>query len=98
MNIKIIDDFLLNEDFDKLCTINLKKIKENQIMVYHNKIDKSGKIEIAECIEENLLKRLFQNYHEKALDILNELYPEKVNLYDCFIKNTKYFYNIKYTF
>ena len=82
MNIKIIDDFLLNEDFDKLCTINLKKIKENQIMVYHNKIDKSGKIEIAECIEENLLKRLFQNYHEKALDILNELYPEKVNLYD----------------
>ena len=51
-------------------------------MVYHNKIDKSGKIEVAECIEENLLKRLFQNYHEKALDILNELYPEKVNLYD----------------
>lgn len=82
MNIKIIDDFLLNEDFNKLCTMNLKKIKENQIMVYHNKIDKSGKIEIAECIEENLLKRLFQNYHEKALDILNELYPEKVNLYD----------------
>ena len=27
MNIKIIDDFLLNEDFDKLCTINLKKNK-----------------------------------------------------------------------
>ena len=82
MNLKIVDNFLLSKDFEELCTINLKKIKENQIIVYHNKIDKSGKIEIAECIEKNLLKRLFQNYHEKALDILNELYPEKVNLYD----------------
>ena len=82
MNIKIIDNFLLNEDFNELCSINLKKITENQIMVYHNKIYKSGKIEIMECIGENLLKRLFQNYNEKALNILKELYPEKVNLYD----------------
>ena len=58
MNIKIVDNFLLSEDFSEICAINLKKIKENQIMVYHNKIYKNGKIEIAECIGENLLKRL----------------------------------------
>ena len=82
MNIKIVDNFLLSEDFNEICTINLKKIKENQIMVYHNKIYKNGKIEIAECIGENLLKRLLQNYNEIALNILKELYPEKVSLYD----------------
>ena len=82
MNTKIIDNFLLDEDFDKLCKINLKKIKESQINVYQNQINKDGKVEISDCIEEDLLKKLHYNYHEKAINILESLNSEKVKLYD----------------
>jgi len=40
------------------------------------------KIIKAECIEEKVLYRLHKNYHDKAINILNELNPSKVNLYD----------------
>ena len=39
-NYKIIDNFLIDEHFEKLCKLNLKIINSNEIRVYHNKIDK----------------------------------------------------------
>ena len=44
MNIKIIDNFLNKEDFFELCSLNLKKVKSNEILVYHNNIYKNGKL------------------------------------------------------
>jgi len=82
MKIKIIDNFLNDEDFNELCLIKLKKIKENEILVYHNQINKKNDEVKTECINEKTVRRLFKNYHEKALNLLKEINPEKVNLYE----------------
>ena len=81
MNIKIIDNFLNKEDFFELCSLNLKKVKSNEILVYHNNIYKNGKLK-TDCINENFLKKLFKNYHNNAIELLKELNPEKVSLYE----------------
>ena len=82
MDIKIIDKFLSNEDFEELSNISLKKINLKEIKVYHNKISKNGLIEITECISNDLLKKLHKDYNDKALSILKELCPAKLDLYE----------------
>ena len=82
MDIKIIDEFLSNKDFEELSNLSLKKIDKEEIKVYHNKITKDGLIEIAECISNDLLKKLHNDYNKKALNILRDLYPEKLDLYE----------------
>ena len=82
MDIKIIDEFLSNEDFEELSNLSLKKINREEIKVYHNKITKDGLIEIAECLSNDLLKKLHNDYNKKALNILRNLYPEKLDLYE----------------
>ena len=82
MDIKIIDEFLSNKDFEELSNLSLKKIDKGEIKVYHNKITKDGLIEIAECISNDLLKKLHNDYNKKALNILRDLYPEKLDLYE----------------
>ena len=81
MNIKVLDNFLNQKDFDAICSIKFDKVRENKMKVYHNTIDKSQKIK-TECFTPELLFELNKNYHLKALDLLKELNPEKVNLYD----------------
>lgn len=82
MDIKIIDEFLSNKDFEELSNLSLKKIDKGEIKVYHNKITKDGLIEIAECISNDLLKKLHNDYNKKALNILRDLCPEKLDLYE----------------
>ena len=38
MNIKIIDNFLNNEDFEKISQIKLKEVGKKEVKVYHNSI------------------------------------------------------------
>jgi len=80
-NHKIIDNFLDRDDFKTLCEIKLKKIKLNELAVYHNSIHTNGKI-ISENIDEKLIKKLHNNYHEKAIELLRKFAPNKVDLYD----------------
>ena len=80
-NIKIIDNFLNTEDFNELCSLNLNKINDNSMKVYNNYIHNNGLIKNT-CIENKLITRLHKNYHSKAINILKELNPEKVNLYE----------------
>ena len=80
-NYKIIDNFLNKEDFLKLTTLNLEKINKNEIKIYHNKVFKNKTTQL-ECLEVNLIKKLFDNYHEIGISILKELSPEKVNLWE----------------
>ena len=82
MDIKIIDEFLSKEDFEELSNLSLKEIDKGEIKVYHNKITKDGLIEIAECISNDLLKKLHNDYNKKALNILRDLCPEKLDLYE----------------
>ena len=81
--IKKIDNFLLNQDFKDLNEIS-SKIKENDkkdFDIYHNEVDSDGKI-IKSTINKDLLIRIYKNYFLKAMSILEELYPEKTQLYD----------------
>ena len=80
-NYKIIDNFLIDEHFEKLCKLNLKIINSNEIRVYHNKIDKFDNLK-SSCLSENLFRDLYKEYNQKAMNILNELAPQKLKLYD----------------
>ena len=79
--IEVIDNFLTQQDFNELCSINLKNVNNDEKKVYYNKIFKNGKIQ-TDCIEEKLLKRLHKNYHSVASEILKKYAPEKLKLYE----------------
>ena len=81
-NHKIIDNFLYTEDFKELCQVELKKIKPNELAVYHNSIHTDGKI-ITQNINKEMIKKLHSNYHKRAIELLREFAPNKVNLYDA---------------
>ena len=78
--IKIIDNFLSEKDFNDLNKININKNIDEGFIVYHNEIN-NEKI-ITSAIDQDLLKKIHKNYHFKAMEILKELCPEKVELYD----------------
>ena len=81
MKIKILDSFLNKEDLQELSSLNLKKVLKNEVKVYHNTVNLNNDIQ-SECISKESISRLQKNYHNKAIDILNELNPKKVSLYD----------------
>ena len=62
MNIKIINNFLNEEDYKELTSLNLEEIKENEIKVYHNKINSKDEIDVQECLNDHTLKRLFKKF------------------------------------
>ena len=79
--IKVIDNFLKKDDFQKLANFNLHLKSHNEIVVLHNNIDKKNNIGQS-VIEKDFLKVLQKNYHKKAIAILKNLCPKKVKLYD----------------
>jgi len=81
MNIKILDNFLSKEDFANICSINLEKVNKNGIRVYHNSINVKNEVK-CDCIDPEFLKKLYKNYHPKAMALLEELNPQKAKLYD----------------
>ena len=81
MNIKIIDNFLKDQDFSDLCSLNINTVERNKVKVYHNSVYNNGQIK-NDCIDKDTLKRLVKNYNHKALELLEELNPKKVDLYE----------------
>jgi hypothetical protein len=81
INIKVIDNFLNNDDFNELCALDVKETKDSNIDVYNNYIDKDGLIK-GSVIKDSTINRLFKNYHSKAIELLKELNSKKVNLYE----------------
>ena len=77
--IKIIDNFLNEDDFNSLCNIKIEKESNKKFKILHNEI--SGNKVLKSSIDEKLLIKL-NRYHTKAMEILKELSPEKYNLYD----------------
>jgi len=70
MNLEIIDNFLKIEDISMLSKFFKKKrINENGLVI--DKITNA-----------NLVSKLDNNYHERAIEILKKLYPKKVDLYE----------------
>ena len=78
--IDVIDNFLTQQDFNELCSINLKNVNNDEKKVYHNRIYKDGTVESG-CIKDESIKRLHKNYHLIAIKILTKLAPQKVELY-----------------
>lgn len=78
--LKIVDNFLNNEDFSLLCNLNISQEFKSDFKVYHNKINNNKIYE--STIDKKLLIKLHNNYFNKAFAILKELSPEKSKLYD----------------
>ena len=81
MNLKVIDNFLNEEDLNELSLLKLRQVKEDELSIYHNEINEKEEVK-AECIGEKTVRRLFKNYHHKTINLLKELNPNKVDLYD----------------
>jgi hypothetical protein len=80
-NIELVENFLNNEDYLKLCSVKLDDLAPQSIKVYHNRINKNNEI-VESCLSADLIKDLHKNYHGKAISILKKLCPEKLELYD----------------
>lgn len=78
--IKVVDNFLEKKDYKDICHLKIDRYSKKKFQIYHNEINNDSIIK--STIDKNLLMRLHQNYHKKAIDILSELNPEKAKLYD----------------
>jgi len=81
MNIKIIENFLDPEYLSTLQSLDIKPTEQDQIKIYQNIIIGDRVIQ-NDCISDVTLKSLNSHYHNKAINILKELNPEKIKLYD----------------
>ena len=81
MKYRILDNFLDDSLFNYLSSLKLKKVEPNEVFSYHNKIDKDGEVNTT-CIDPKILKNLQNSCHKTAIKILNELAPQKTNLYE----------------
>jgi len=79
--IKIFNNFLQYNDLKELTTYAKNLDNDNNIDVFHNKIDLNNKI-LNATIDKKLLIRLNKKYLKKAINILRELNPKKIDLID----------------
>lgn len=70
MEIKIFDNFLNKEDFREIESLDLPLPKSDELKI------------VREFLSKESLNRLNNNYHQKAINLLKELCPEKIKLYD----------------
>ena len=82
-NIKIVDNFLNEKDFNEISSLdifkNVKKEKDG-IAVFHNEVNDYGIIK--SVLSKDLILNIHKTYHKKAIEILKEICPEKVSLYE----------------
>ncbi|MDB9980013.1 hypothetical protein OAD70_07060 [Candidatus Pelagibacter sp.] len=81
MKYKIIDNFLKKDHFNCLCRIQLKKTNPNDLSIYHNQVYKNGNTH-TECISKEILLDLDKTYKSTLMNLLQEMYPEKVPFYE----------------
>ena len=78
---KILENFLDPNNFNDLISIKYGDVPVNGIKVYNNSIDQKGNFK-SSIINEKLLKKLNDQCHKKALEILRQLHPEKLKVYE----------------
>tara|TARA_Y100000817_G_scaffold266310_1_gene222472 strand:- start:364 stop:996 length:633 start_codon:yes stop_codon:yes gene_type:complete len=78
--VETVDNFLDRDDFESLCKLKVDTEINSGTKVYHNVI-KNNKVDVG-CLDKNLIEKLHEKYHNKAINILKNLSPEKVPLYD----------------
>ena len=80
MEIKFFDNFLKEEDFKEIESLDLTLPKSDEIKIFHSKVFENS-ILSSEFLSKESLQRFNENYHQKAIDLLKELCPEKIKLY-----------------
>ncbi len=78
--IKVVDDFLNDEDFNNLVKLNINTHPVKDFNIYHNEINENGILK--STIDKTIITKIHKNYHHKAIQILKDLNEEKVKLYD----------------
>lgn len=76
-----IDGFLKPEHFKTLKDLKLENVKKDEIKIYSNRVFKNGEIN-GSCLNNSLIQELFENYHNKALNLLRKLNNNKIELWD----------------
>ena len=77
----VLEDFLVPEDFERLRQQELDSVAPDDIKIYHNKVCANGRVE-AENLPAEFLLHMQKRYHGRSLQILKDLAPKKVSLYD----------------
>ena len=88
---KVIDNFLNKDDFDFACSVkerdNLSKVER---ITDRNIIDLKGNVTESGWLGAKFIKKLYDTYNDRAIELLNELAPEKVKLIDyTYVENVQ---------
>ena len=81
MEYKIIDNFISNNLFNNLSSLKLTPVRNDEIINHHNKFFKDGSA-YCTCLDFETIKKLQYECHHKAIKILKEFAPNKVDLYE----------------
>lgn len=81
MKYKILDNFLSKEDFEHLVQYKNYHLKKNEIKIFNNKVFLNKQVETSN-LNKNYVLKLHRNYHSIALEILKDLNPVKISLYE----------------
>jgi hypothetical protein len=81
MQIEIIDNFLIQEDFKEIVSLLPNHIDNDKTGHFHTRFEKD-KIFSQNFFDNSITQILVNNYHNKALKILEKIAPKKVKLYD----------------
>ena len=92
VNIKIIDNFLNKDDFNELCSLNIKNVKSNCVDVYNNFIDKNGSIKgslIKDCRIESRFESPLSPTEDEVQKI-SPIFEKLINIYQLLVINIYY--------
>ncbi|MBD1150636.1 hypothetical protein IDH12_04540 [Pelagibacterales bacterium SAG-MED29] len=78
--LKIVDNFFHQSDYEEILNLDINKNVKKSFNFYHNEVNNNGVIK--STLDENFVLKLHKNYHDKAINILNEINKDKVELYD----------------
>jgi hypothetical protein len=79
--IKVIDSFFDQKDFDALNHIKFDSATLRGTSIFHSEINKNDKF-INTKSENSIIKEIHNKYNKKLVNILKEINPTKVELYD----------------
>jgi hypothetical protein len=78
----VIDDFLMPDDFEALSDREIASSPPDKVVsLRENRVHADGRI-VAHGLDAAFLQRLQSRYHQRSMDILRDLAPEKVKLYE----------------
>ena len=78
LNIEVLDNFLNEKDLSELQALKLEETPDKKMNVYVKKIE--GNSVSGTGMSEKTVIKLQENYHSKAMALLNKLNPDKANL------------------